>query len=84
MNFLIATLAPVFITSPITKEPVRVPDSVVATCQRIMEFSVYKEDKTPIEELRTLDCYYMNMGHYSLPYDLYFPEDLYPRRKKTK
>ena len=55
MNFLIAALAPVFITSPITDKPVRVPDSVVHKCQRIMEFSVYKENKTEIEELRTLD-----------------------------
>ena len=84
MNFLIAALAPVFITSPITKQPVEVPTAVVQKCQNIMEFSVYKEDKTPIEELRTLDCYYMNMGHYSLPYDLYFPEDRYPRKQKTK
>jgi len=83
MNFLIAALAPVFITSPITKQPVEVPTAVVQKCQNIMEF-FFKEDKTPIEELRTLDCYYMNMGHYSLPYDLYFPEDRYPRKQKTK
>ena len=80
MNFLIATLAPVFITSPITGKPVEVPTAVVDKCQRIMEFSVYKENKTPIEELRTLDCYYMNMGHYSLPMDLYSPKERYPRR----
>ena len=80
MNFLIAALAPVFITSPITEKPVQVPTSVVQKCQKIMEFSVYKEDKTPIEELRTLDCYYMNMGHYSLPMDLYYPKERYPRR----
>lgn len=80
MNFLIAALAPVFITSPITKKPVQVPDSVVVKCQKIMEFDVRKENKSEIEELRTLDCYYMNMGHYSLPYDLYFPEDRHPRR----
>jgi len=83
MNFLIAALAPVFITSPITKKPVQVPPSVVQKCQNIMEFSVYKENKTDIERLRTLDCYYMNMGHYSLPYDLYFPEDLYPRQLRN-
>ena len=81
MNFLISALAPVFITSPITKQPVKVPDYVVQKCQSIMEFSVYKENKTELENLRTLDCYYMNMGHYSLPYDLYFPEEYYPRRK---
>ena len=80
MNFLIAALAPVFITSPITGKPVQVPPSVVRTCQSIMEFSVYKEDKTELEELRTLDCYYMNMGHYSLPMDLYYPKERYPRR----
>jgi len=84
MNFLIASLAPVFITSPITKEPVKVPDYVVHKCQSIMEFNVYKENKTELEDLRTLDCYYMNMGHYSLPYNRYFPEDLYPRKKSHK
>ena len=83
MNFLIAALAPVFITSPITKKPVEVPTSVVQKCQSIMEFSVYKENKTELEELRSLDCYYMNMGHYSLPYDLYFPEDRYPRSPRN-
>ena len=80
MNFLIAALAPVFITSPITGKSVEVPTAVVDKCQRIMEFDVYSENKTPIEELRTLDCYYMNMGHYSLPMDLYFPKERYPRR----
>ena len=80
MNFLIAALAPVYITSPITGKPVQVPPSVVQKCQNIMEFSVYKEDKTELEDLRTLDCYYMNMGHYSLPMDLYFPKERYPRR----
>ena len=83
MNFLIAALAPVFITSPITKKLVEVPTSVVQKCQSIMEFSVYKENKSELEELRTLDCYYMNMGHYSLPYDLYFPEDQYPRQPRN-
>ena len=83
MNFLIAALAPVFITSPITKKPVEVPTSVVQKSQSIMEFSVYKENKTELEELRTLDCYYLNMGHYSLPYDLYFPEDRYPRQPRN-
>jgi len=80
MMYLIAALAPVFITSPITKQPVEVPTAVVNKCQRIMEFDVYSENKTPIEELRTLDCYYMNMGHYSLPMDLYYPKERYPRR----
>ena len=80
MMYLIAALAPVFITSPITKQPVEVPTAVVNKCQRIMEFDVYSENKTPIEELRTLDWYYMNMGHYSLPMDLYFPKERYPRR----
>ena len=42
MNFLIAALAPVYITSPITEKPVQVPPSVVQKCQNIMEFSVYK------------------------------------------
>ena len=84
MNFLISALAPVFITSPITEKPVQVPPIVVQRCQSIMEFDVYKENKTEIEELRTLDCYYMNMGHYSLPYDLYFPKERYPRRPRTK
>ena len=40
MNFLIAALAPVYITSPITKEPVEVPTAVVDKCQSIMEFDV--------------------------------------------
>jgi hypothetical protein len=70
MNFLIAALAPVFITSPITKKPVEVPTAVVNKCQSIMEFDVRSENKTELEDLRTLDCYYMNMGHYSLPMDL--------------
>ena len=50
MNFLIAALAPVFITSPITKKPVEVPTSVVQKCQNIMEFSVYKENKDHMED----------------------------------
>ena len=80
MMYLIAALAPVFITSPITKEPVEVPTAVVDKCQSIMEFDVRSENKTELEDLRTLDCYYMNMGHYSLPMDLYYPKERYPRR----
>ena len=70
MNFLIAALAPVYITSPITKEPVQVPMVVVDKCQSIMDFDVRSQNKTELEDLRTLDCYYMNMGHYSLPLSL--------------
>ena len=80
MNFLIAALAPVYITSPITGKPVEVPTAVVNKCQSIMGFDVRSENKTELQDLRTLDCYYMNMGHYSLPMDLYFPKERYPRR----
>ena len=41
MMYLIAALAPVFITSPITKQPVEVPTAVVNKCQSIMEFDVF-------------------------------------------
>lgn len=55
----------IFIQEPITWERVQVPTEVVEYCEKFTRLDPYNIQNS-IEELRLVDCYWMNMSYYDI------------------
>ena len=59
-------MIPIYVEDPITWEKTIVPYKVVRYCSDLTKVNPFDENNNFIEQLRLVDCYWMNMGYYDV------------------
>lgn len=59
-------MIPIYVEDPITWKKVTVPYEIVRYCSDFTKINPFDENNNFIEQLRLVDCYWMNMGYYDV------------------